>query len=328
MAPVSDTVSLVRLWRLFRELRPDIVHSHSPKAALLGTLAARIAGVPMVVVSIFGLRQMTKTGPNLRLLNATTKLECRLADRVWCDSPSMRRYVITQGLCQPAKVVVLGNGSVNGVDSTRTFSPECQTGQRDRIRELMEIPSHHLVIGFVGRITADKGMHELAQAWRQLRQERSDVHLLLVGPFEPLDPLDSVDFALFHEDSRVHVTGMQKEVAPYFTAMDIFAMPSYREGFSITNIEAASLCLPVVATSIPGCVDSVQDGVTGTLVPVKDSLRLLAALREYCDDAALRQKHGQAGRSRVIAEFGPERIWQELESLYTTSSSRRRGGRS
>lgn len=316
MAPVSDIVSLVRLWQLLRKLRPDIVHSHSPKAALLGTLAARIAGVPTVVVSIFGLRQMTKTGLSLRLLNTMTKLECRLADKVWCDSPSVRSYVIEQNLCHPDKVVVLGSGSVNGVDSMKTFSPEYQTGHRERIRELMHIPSQHLVIGFVGRITADKGMHELAQAWRQLSVERTDVHLLLVGPFEPQDPLRAEDLALFHEHSRVHLTGMQKEVAPFFAAMDIFVMPSYREGFGVTNIEAASMSLPVVATSIPGCVDSVEDGVTGTLVPVRDSLSLLSALRQYCADGALRREHGEAGRRRVIAEFSPEKIWQQLYSLY------------
>jgi len=316
MAPVSDMISLARLWRLLRRLRPDIVHSHSPKAALLGTLAARIAGVPNVVLSIFGLPQMTKSGLSRGVLNAMTKLECRIADKVWCDSPSMRTYLIEQKLCQPDKVVVLASGSVNGVDSLKTFSPEYYTACRDEIREIMQIPTQHLVIGFVGRITADKGMHELAQAWRQLSAERNDVHLLLVGPFEPQDPLRAEDLALFHEDSRVHLTGMQKEVAPFLAVMDVFVMPSYREGFGVTNIEAASMCLPVVATSIPGCVDSVQDSVTGTLVPVKDSHSLLTALQQYCADAALRREHGQAGRRRVIAEFSPEEIWQQLHSLY------------
>jgi glycosyltransferase involved in cell wall biosynthesis len=318
MAPTSDIVSLVRLWRLFRTLQPDIVHSHSPKAGLLGTLAARIAGVPTVVLSIFGLPQMTKTGLSAKALNTLTKFECRLASKVWCDSHSMRSYLIEQSLCHPDKVVVLGKGSVNGVDSTKAFSPEYQASHREPIRELMDIPVQHLVIGFVGRITADKGMHELAQAWRQLRAERTDVHLLLVGPFEAQDPICREDLDLFNEDSRVHLPGAQKEVAPFFAAMDIFVMPSYREGFGVTNIEAAAMSLPVVATLIPGCVDSVKDGITGTLVPPKETLSLLVALRTYCDDSALRREHGQAGRQRVISEFKPERIWQQLLSLYRT----------
>lgn len=159
-------------------------------------------------------------------------------------------------------------------------------------------------------------MHELAQAWRQFSVERTDVHLLLVGPFESEDPLCAEDLALFHQHSRVHLVGAQKDAAPFFAAMDIFVMPSHREGFGVTNIEAASMCLPVVATLIPGCVDSVQDSVTGTLVPARDGVGLLMALRRYCADPELRREHGQAGRRRVIADFGPEHIWQQLYDLY------------
>ena len=316
MAPASDIVSLLRLCRLLRKLRPDIVHSHTPKAALLGTLAARMSGVPVVVISIFGLPQMTRTGFTRKVLDAMTRLECLVADKVWCDSPSMRSYVIEQHLCHADKVVVLGSGSVNGVDSAKTFSPDEQSSHRHAIREQMHIPPQNLVVGFVGRITADKGMHELAQAWRQLSAQRGDVDLLLVGPFEAEDPLRAEDAALFHEDRRVHLAGLQKEVAPFFAAMDVFVMPSYREGFGVTNIEAASMSLPVVSTSIPGCVDSVHDGVTGTLVPVRDSLSLLSALRQYCASESLRREHGEAGRRRVIDELRPDKIWQELFSLY------------
>lgn len=317
LAPASDIISLIHLWRLLRRLRPDIIHSHSPKAALLGTLAGRLAGVPSVMLSVFGLPQMTKAGLSYRLMNAMTRLECRMAGMVWCDSPSMRNYLIEHKLCRPEKVVVLGSGSVNGVDSARTFSPQYQTGQRDIVRESMQIPGDDLVIGFVGRITADKGMHELAEAWRLLSAERNDVHLLLVGPFESEDPLSARDSRLFHSHSRVHLAGMQEEVAPFFAAMDIFVMPSYREGFGVTNIEAAAMALPVVATSIPGCVDSVQDGVTGTLVSARDSVTLREALQRYCADPALRREHGHNGRQRVIADFRPEDIWQQLQQLYT-----------
>jgi glycosyltransferase involved in cell wall biosynthesis/O-antigen/teichoic acid export membrane protein len=316
IAPASDIVSLVRLCRLLRKLRPDVVHSHTPKAALLGTLAARLAGVPVVVISIHGLPQMTRTGFTRKVLDAMTRLGCRVADKVWCVSPSMRSYVIEQHLCHADKVVVLGSGSVNGVDSAKTFSPDEQSCHCRAIREQMQIPPQNLVIGFVGRITADKGMHELAQAWRQLSAERADVDLLLVGPFEAEDPLLAEDAALFHEDKRVHLAGPQKEVAPFFAAMDVFVMPSYREGFGVTNIEAASMSLPVVSTCIPGCVDSVQDGVTGTLVPPRDSDSLHAALDEYCSNPAMRREHGQAGRQRVIAEFEPRAIWQLLSDLY------------
>jgi len=124
----------------------------------------------------------------------------------------------------------------------------------------------------------------------------------------------------------VHLAGLAKEVAPFFAAMDVFVMPSYREGFGVTNIEAASMSLPVVSTSIPGCVDSVQDGVTGILVPARDARSLLAALRRYCADETLRREHGQAGRLRVTTEFRPEAIWEQLSSLYGNIARKRRSG--
>jgi glycosyltransferase involved in cell wall biosynthesis len=315
--PLADGVALARLWRLLRELRPAIVHAHTPKASLLGALAARAAGVPVVAVSIFGLAQMTRTGLTRRLLDATTRISTALADWVWCDSHSVRDHLVRERLAPSHKVSVLGHGSVKGVDAAHTFCPARFTAaDRQRVRAHHGIPPHALVLGFVGRIVADKGMHELATAWRSLREGRPDVHLLLVGPFEAHDPLRPADDTLFRTDPRVHLAGMREDVAEHLAATDIFVMPSYREGFGVTNIEASALGLPVVSTRIPGCVDSVVDDVTGTLVPPRDPAALEGAIARYCDDAALRARHGQAGRARVLRDFEPETLYQALRQQY------------
>lgn len=324
MSPFNDAVSLYRLWRLFRRLHPDIVHSHSPKAGLLGTVAARAAGVPVVYLSIFGLAQMTKTGPTRRLLDATTRLACRLADRVWCDSESMRSYVAAQGLCDPEKLMVVGNGSVGGIDAAVQFAPDVHRAASAQIRETFGIPEDSPVLGYVGRLTRDKGTGELARAWGQLREKYEDLHLLLVGPFEAGDPLDPADEQILRSDPRVHLAGMQHAVAPFLGAMTVFAMPSYREGFGMTNLEAAAMGLPVVATDIPGCTDSVADGATGTLVPVADVPALTSAIDRYLGDEALRRAHGNAGRRRALEEFQPERMWTELAASYAASLASRR----
>lgn len=316
--PARDVVTLYRLWRLLRTLRPDIVHSHTPKGGLLGTITARAAGIKVVVLSIFGLPQMTKTGFSRHLLNLTTRLSCRLADRVWVDSFSMRDYVVRQRLCAAERVVVLGQGSVNGVDAEGVFSP-AKTGPatRDAIRARYGIPDSALVLGFVGRIVADKGMRELASAWRLLRDRYPSLHLLLVGPFEAQDPLSPEDEVLFRTDDRVHLAGRRSDVAPHLAAMDVFVMPSYREGFGIANIEAAAMALPVISTRIPGCVDSVQDGVTGTLIPARDANALVTAIEAHCNDPELRCLYGQAGRERVLRDFRQEVIWEALYREYT-----------
>jgi glycosyltransferase involved in cell wall biosynthesis len=315
--PVSDSIALWRLWRLLRTLKPDVVHCHTPKASLLGTIAARAAGVRAVMLSIFGLPQMTRTGLPHHLLNLSTRVSSQLAGRVWCDSFSLWNYIVRQGLCPAKRLAVLGQGSANGVDADGTFSP-ARFGPvaRAELRSIYRIPADAIVLGFAGRIVGDKGMHELASAWRLLRDRHPSLHLLLVGPFEPEDPLLPEDEALFRQDSRIHVAGMQRDMAHHFAVMDIYVMPSRREGFGITNIEASAMRLPIVATDIPGCVDSVKDGVTGTLVPARDSNALAEAIESYYNDAELRQKHGQAGRERVLRDFRRETIWGALYDEY------------
>ncbi len=317
ISPLRDLTSLPHLWQKLRALKPDLVHALTPKAGLLGTLAARLAGVPAVVLSINGLPQMIQPGLLRTLLNGTTRLSCRLADLVWCDSFSLREHVERAGLCSPQKLTVLGHGSVRGVDARHAFSPD-QYGPlaRQEIRHRHGIPMDSRVLGYVGRLVADKGMHELAEAWRSLRDRHPDLHLLLIGAAEAVDPMPAEDEHLFRSDPRVHLAGQRRDVAAYFAAMDVNVMPSYRESFGIANIEAAAMAVPVVSTRIPGCVDSVQDGVTGTLVPPRDAPALTAAIRHYLDDPHLRAAHGRAGRVRVLRDFRPESLFEALHQQY------------
>lgn len=317
ISPFRDSFSLIRLWILLRRLKPDLVHSHTPKAALLGTLAARAAGVRVVFLSIFGLRQMTLTGFKKRLLDFTTRLQNWLADRVVFDSFSLRDYSVAQGYCRDAKAVVFGKGSVSGIDAEARFNPaQYPVRLRESIRTRYGIPSDALVIGFTGRIAKDKGMRELAKAWRLLSAEFPNLYLLLVGPMESQDPISPEDEALFRSDPRIVLTGFVTDTVALYAIMDIYVLPSYREGFSLSNIEAAAMQLPVVSTKIFGCVDSVLDGVTGTLVPSHDAEALAAALSAYLHDADLRRVHASAGRARIQRDFRPELIWEASYTAY------------
>lgn len=327
MRPASDVAALCRLWRLFVRLKPDIVHSHTPKAGLLGTLAARLAGVRVVFLSVFGLPQMTRSGPTRLLLNATTRVACAAADRVWCDSPSIGDHLHLAGLCPKNKIVVFAHGSVDGVDALQAFSPDrFRPARRAEVRARHGIPQEAPVLGYVGRIVRDKGMHEMVAAWNALRMQYDNLHLLVVGAFEAGDPLSADDERTLRTDTRIHLTGHQTDVAAHYAAMDVFLMPSYREGFGISNIEASAMELPVVSTRIPGCVDSVQDGVTGTLVPPGDAEALHRAVDEYVRDHDLRRLHGQAGRTRVLRDFRPEEIRESLRQEYLRLLARTKDG--
>jgi len=317
VTPLRDLVALARLWRCLRRLCPEIVHAHTPKAGLLGMVAARLAGVPVRIYHIHGLPLTTATGHKRMLLRWSERLACRLAHQVFCVSHSVRDVAIEESLCPAPKIKVLANGSANGVDARVRFNPgRVGAEPRRRLRQQWRIPADALVVGFVGRLVRDKGLAELSQAWRGLREKYPNLHLLLVGDYEPQDPVPTHIRALLEADPCVHLTGWIDNMAEAYTAMDVLALPTYREGLPYVPLEAAAMELAVVATSVPGCVDAVEDGVTGTLVPARDPKGLFEALRAYLDAPALRHAHGRFGRERVLRRFRPEVLWEALRREY------------
>lgn len=317
ITPLRDLVALARLWRLLRQSQPQIVHTHSPKAGLLGILAAWLARVPVRIYHVHGLPLMTATGLKYELLRWSEKVSSAFANLTLCDSHSVREVCIAKGLCPPERIRVLLGGSVNGVDAEGAYNPARVEPQvRANVRVKYKIPVEAPVVGIVARLVRDKGVSELVAAWSMLREEFPSLHLLVVGRFEPQDPVPAEVEAVLREDPRIHLTGPVSEVTSFYAAMDIVTLPSYREGLPVVPLEAAAMELPVVATLIPGVVDAVEDGATGTLVPVHDAVALAAALRVYIRDPTLRREHGRAGRRRVLSKFRQEAIWTALEQEY------------
>ncbi len=321
ITPLADLRSLVRLWTLFRRERPDIVHSHTPKGGLLGTIAATAAGVPVRIYHMRGLPLMGATGLKKRLLTLTEHVSCALATEVLCVSHSLRAVALDLSLTGPERIRVLAGGSGQGVDAVGRFNPErFDENARANARAELGLPESALVFGFVGRVVRDKGVHELAEAWQRVRAELPDAHLVVVGPLEPQDPIAPEVHEKLRRDPRVRLVGATADTPKIYEAVDVVVLPTYREGFPNVPLEAAAMRRPVIATRIPGCIDAVEDGITGTLVPPKDAERLAAAMLAY-RSAELRETHGTAGRKRVIASFGRETIWQCLAETYAAHVS-------
>jgi len=316
ISPVQDIISVLKLVRLFREIKPQIVHAHTPKAGLLGMLAAYITDTPIRIYHIRGLRLETAIGWKRKLLAACESVACRLAQRVLCVSRSVRQVAIDEKLVTDEKIKVLLQGS-HGVDALNKFTPD-QFDSRSRFltRKEYDIPESAEVIGFVGRIVKDKGIVELCDAWIEIRETNPKAHLLMVGYFEPEDPIPEEAQRLLESDPRIHMIGRCWDTPPLFAAMDVLCLPTYREGLPYVTLEAAAMALPIVATEIPGCVDAVVDGKTGLLVPARNSIELADALKTYLDYPALRRQHGQAGRDRVLKDFRPEDMWQATHEEY------------
>ena len=313
---LRDFRALWQLWRAFRRLAPDISHVGMPKAGLLGGLAAWLAGVPCRVYTLHGLRLETARGGRLLLLAFLERLACRLAHRVVCVSESVRSRAVKLRLVEPSKAVVLGSGSANGVDLKAYEDTEVLATAARRKREELGIPQTAPVIGFVGRLTRDKGVPELVAAFQTLREAYPELWLLLLGPLEEGDPVPDGVRRAIERDPRILAPGFAERPIAYYHLMDILALPSYREGFPAVVLEAAAAGKPVVGTRATGTVDAVAEGETGLLVPSGDVRALSQALSRLLDDPALAARLGQAARERVQREFENQRSWQELVSFY------------
>ena len=319
ITPFRDLLALWRFSSILRQLRPQIVHGHTPKGGLLAMLGAWWCGVPVRIYHIHGLPMVTATGLKRLLLRWSEKISCLLASQVYCVSKSVRNVAVAEGLCPARKINLLLNGTINGIDAATRFNPDrFDADTRPTIRKAYNIPVEALVVGFVGRIVQDKGIIELAQAWKVLREEFPNLHLLILGPFEPQDPLPVEVEKQLRNDERIHLTGWlgPEEIPRHYRAMDVLALPTYREGFNTVLLEASAMELPVVASRVPGCTDGVIEGETGALVPSHDAAALAEALRVYLNDADLRRRHGLAGRDRVLRDFRPEDMSQAIYHEY------------
>jgi glycosyltransferase involved in cell wall biosynthesis len=301
---------------MLRNLRPAICNAGTPKAGLLVGLAAWMNRVPCRVYTLRGLRLETATGLKRRVLLLTERVACGCAHRVICVSPSLRQLAVGLGLVSARKAVVLASGSSNGVDPARFAPTPRKLEKASHIRQTLGIGSGQPVIGFAGRFTRDKGVLELLTAFQLVREKVPNAVLLLVGSYEPGDPVPPKTRAAIESEPNVVTVEFTPNVDLYYLVMDIFVLPTYREGFPNTVLEAQASERPVVTTRATGAVDSVQDGVTGLLVPPGDVSALTDALIRLLLDNDLARCMGRAGGERVLREFRSEVIWNALAVLY------------
>jgi lipopolysaccharide/colanic/teichoic acid biosynthesis glycosyltransferase len=317
ISPFSDLPALWRLWRLIRRYRPAVVHAHTPKAGLLGMLAAWLALVKVRVYTIHGLPLMTRTGWQFHVLRLAEALACRLATSVYCVSHSVRRVVFDLGICPEAKVRTLGYGSCSGVDLHR-FDPAARgPADRSRVRAQYGIPEDAPLLGYIGRLVLDKGIRELAAAWQRLRAEFPNLHLLCCGEFEPQDPVPAEVRECLQNDPRVHFTdGFVADMPPVYAALEVCVLPTYREGLPTVALECAAMEVPLVATRVPGCTDAIRDGVTGLLVEAQSADALSRAIARLLRDPRLGKEMGRAAREFVRVRFSEESVFGSVLDEY------------
>jgi glycosyltransferase involved in cell wall biosynthesis len=311
VAPLRDIVSLTRLWLLLRRLKPDLTEFSTPKAGLLGNIAARLAGIPRRIYMLRGLKLDTAIGFKRRILLSAERLAARCAQFVLCNSASLRDEALALRIAPEIKFILLGMGSSNGVDTER-FVPG-----PDELRGSLGLSVDDFVVGFVGRLTRDKGVPELVEAFAAILVAEPRARLLLVGWFDAAE--DALPVAMrrsIEGHPRIHCTGFVEDTAVYYRAMDVLVLPTWREGFPNVVLEASASGIPVVTTESTGSRDAVLAEVTGLLIPPGYPIAIQEAVLKLLRDPERRRRMGAAARAWVVEHYGNDQVLGRTAEFY------------
>jgi glycosyltransferase involved in cell wall biosynthesis len=312
ISPVHDLCALLKLMMVLHRERPLIVQSISPKAGLLCAIAGWLLQLPIRVHWFTGQVWVTKQGLMRKLLKTLDTLIAKLTTNLLADSPSQMNFLIQQGVVQPAKIEVLGNGSVCGVNVDRFQpNPKC----RSSVRQKYGVPDNAILGLFVGRVTPDKGVLELAQAVRILKQHGVSLYVAFIGPDEA-NMSAAITLASGSDSQRIIMTGFSSTPESFMSAADFLVLPSYREGFGSTIIEAAACGIPAIGTRIYGIIDAIEEGETGLLVEPRNIKQLADAMRKLSVDEELRMKLGIAARMRVVKFFQTKQLNEAIINYF------------
>jgi glycosyltransferase involved in cell wall biosynthesis len=317
ITPVRDVIALIKLIQIISAFKPDIVHTHTPKAGLLGMLAARLCSVSVRLHTVAGLPLMEASGLKRQILIAAERVTYWCATGVYPNSWGLRSF-IEMYISSSAKLRIIGHGSSNGIDTAYFSADDRMNEHANAIRTQYNIGKNAVVFSFVGRIVRSKGISELIQAFRELKGNTpADHYLMLIGSFEQeLDPISESDYKFLREDPRVILAGFQTDVRPWLRASDIFVFPSYREGFPNVVMQASCLEVPCIVSNINGCNEIISHNETGIIVPAKQVPPLKEAMLRLAQDEDLRREFSIRARARVIADFDQKYVWNELSKEY------------
>ncbi|OKL37669.1 glycosyltransferase family 4 protein [Domibacillus mangrovi] len=313
---IKDLKSLIKLILVLKKEKPVLTNVSTPKAGLLGGIAAFITRVPCRVYTLRGLRFETTSGLKRVILMNLERLSCALAHEVICISPSLKSKAIDFKLVSKEKVNVLGFGSSNGLDLSFFPNKAMIQDDIDEITQNLKIPKDYPTVGFVGRLTKDKGIEDLIEAYKLLLKEKPTVQLLLVGDYESGDPIDRKLVEEIAKNPQIFKTGFVKSAVPYYYLMDILIFPTHREGFGNVSIEAAACSIPVITTEATGARDTVEKDKTGYVVPIADFNAISEKAALLLNNKNLRVEMGRNGRKMVEQKFRSSFIWKELLNTY------------
>ena len=299
------------LYRIFRDRKYDIVQYSTPNGAFYASTAAWVARIPVRLYAQWGIRYVGFRGVSRVFFKIMERWCCRCSTIIEPDSVSNLEFSIDEGLYSRDKGRVIWNGSACGVNLER-FDINRKDSWREEYRKQAGIEPHHLVVGFVGSIRRDKGCNELITACRGFFNEMAEARLLLIGDQEFYDTIDSDLRDWVSSSEQVIHLPPTSAIPQYMACMDVFSLPSYREGFGLVIIEAEAMGVPVVVSDVPGPVDAMKHEETGLVVAVKDSKEIEIALRHLFADPVTREEFGKAAFVFASEKFGQKEFLQHV----------------
>jgi glycosyltransferase involved in cell wall biosynthesis len=317
LTPFADLRSLWRLYRFIKKERPDIVHSHTPKAGLLGMLAAKFAGVKIRIHTIAGLRFMTSTGFTRKLLVSMERLTGRAATHVWPNSFSLLRYMKENKLADKRKMQVIGLGSSNGIDLSRFSAAAIDTATLQKIKTSVNYNENLVYFLSVGRIVHDKGIDELVHAFTRINEKYGNTRLLLVGEFEDeMDPVSEKTKEILRSHPSIIMTGWSDQVEYYMQFSFALIHASHREGFPNVLLQAGAMLCPIICSHIEGNIDIVDNDQTGLVFNVRDADQLFDKMQFSLANPGKVKTYARVLREKIETHFDQPVLHRTLLHKY------------
>lgn len=315
ITPLKDLFALIKLIRLFKKEKPNIVHTHTPKAGTLGMIAARLSGVPTRLHTVAGLPLLESKGMKRIILDLVEKITYRCATMVYPNSKGLYDIILKNEYCNPEKLKVIGNGSSNGIDTQYFNSESLNIEELNDLKKSLGIGEKDFVFIYVGRLVGDKGINELVLAFKDLQSRHSEmkIKLLLVGPFEnDLDPLFLETINEIESNRNIIAVGFQSDVRPFFAISNALAFPTYREGFPNVVMQAGAMGLPSIVTNINGCNEIIRDGENGLIIEPKNSNELVKSMELLLVNNELYNHLRNNSRKLIVSRFEQKVIWEHI----------------
>lgn len=310
--PIRDLVAIIKIYRYIKKNQITKVVGHTPKGGMVALVSSFLAKVPERIYFRHGIVYETSTGTKRLLLKSIDRLTGFLATKVVCVSYSVKKISERDTLNNPKKNLILGLGTCNGIDTQIKFNPS--NYNRDQIKANMRlygINSDTKIVGYVGRLVQDKGINELIIAWEIIEKKFPNAKLILIGPIEDKDSISQYSKNRIAEDPSIIFMDVVADASAYYSVMDIFILPTYREGFPTVALEASSMEIPVLITKATGCKEAIKENETGLFI-THDPNNIASMVEFYLQNDSIAKLHGRQGRVFVLENFEQTKIWDSI----------------